>query len=172
MSRDVSLLKSGFRGKYLELLARVKDMGHELRPCYTLRDPFEQAILWRRSRSTEQITKAINALNENGAVWLAQVLESVGPQYGNEATQALPGQSWHQWGLAADSFLLVNKEAVWDDEAPGYQVYAAEAKKLELDAGYYWNYKDTCHVQDHTGRVLDEYSWKQIDDAMKQSFGM
>lgn len=155
------------------LLARCEKRGHILRPFFTVRDVYEQAKLWRQSRPWPQIEAAINDLTREGTVWLAGVLESVGPQSGKWATNALPGQSWHQHGKAVDCFVL-NQEtntAIWDSKHEGYRLYAKEAVTLGLDAGYYWQRRDAVHVQKAAGRVMDRYSWAELDKLMQERFG-
>lgn len=106
------------------------------------------------------------------APFLAEVLKSIGPQYGRWATNALPGQSWHQHGLAVDCFLLDgNGHAVWDAGNEGYRIYAEEAVKLGLVAGYFWKpRRDAVHVQKPKGKVLDQFTWQQLDVLMQEKF--
>jgi hypothetical protein len=84
-----------------------------MRPYDTLRSPFEQAKLWRQSRSTQQINAQIAEFTNAGADFLAHCLKSVGPQSGKPVTYAPPGLSWRQWGKSMDAFWLVNGDAVW-----------------------------------------------------------
>jgi peptidoglycan LD-endopeptidase CwlK len=76
---------------------------------------------------------------------------------GGIVTKARGGQSYHNFGVAADAAL--DKDATraglqpdWNFEA--YQVWAEEAKKLGLDAGYYWKgFPDAPHVQLNFAKV-------------------
>lgn len=161
-----------------DLLAKCTARGIEMRPSQTLRDPFEQAKLWRQSRTRSQILTQIDSFRANGADFLAFCLESVGPQSGDPVTNALPGLSWHQWGEAMDCFWVVDGVAEWSTRRlvngqNGYQVYAAEAKRLGLTAGgYFTSIKDWPHVQlGAAASPRGRFSITEIDAKMKRRFG-
>lgn len=148
-------------------------------PSQSVRTPEQQARYWRQSRSVVEINQAIAMLRSSGAAYLAEVLESVGPQHGDEVTKVLPGNSWHQWGEAVDCFWEVNGAAVWSTTKKvnglnGYQVYAQEAKALGLTAGLLWpRFKDAPHVQlraDDNPRSSG-MAWADIDETMRSRFG-
>jgi hypothetical protein len=77
-----------------------------------------------------------------------------------------------------DCFWAVDGEAEWSTtkkihSVNGYQIYAAEAKDMGLDAGGHWrSLKDWPHVQlqpvSNPGKV---FSLLQIDEAMQTRFG-
>jgi hypothetical protein len=125
-----------------------------------------------------QINAAIAMLRQNGASYLADVLDSVGAQNGDEVTKVLPGNSWHQWGEAVDCFWEVNGEAEWStvkkvNGVNGYQVYAQEATKLQLTAGLLWpRFKDAPHVQyrKDDNPISSGMKWPEIDQTMKERF--
>ena len=173
MARDVSLLWDPFEAKVWALLARCEALGHPMRPYFTRRDPWEQARLWRQSRTRARITRAADMLTRAHAPWLAQVLWAVGPQSGAWATNALPGQSWHQHSRAVDCAALVDLDGdgdldfQWDADAEAYRVYAEEARALGLTAGYDWRSRDAVHVQWDGGKVLDAYDWRELDTIMR-----
>lgn len=56
-----------FRSKVDALLAQLKAEGIEMRPYFGLRTPEQQAILWRQSRSIEEVAKGIQKLKDGGA---------------------------------------------------------------------------------------------------------
>ena len=177
-SRDVKDLVPELRTKALTLLQNCQNRGIEMRYYQTLRDPFEQARLWRQSRSNEEISQKINEFRGVGADFLAFCLESVGPQFGRPVTNALPGFSWHQWGEAVDAFWVVNGAAEWSTTKKvnglnGYHVYAEEAQLLGLTAGGLWpKFKDWVHVQLRAANSpLDSQTIKQISDVMQERFG-
>jgi len=171
MSRDIQLLVPEFRDKAEELIRLTGDKGFEMRPFYTERDIFDQAKLWRQSRSTVEVRKAADRLDHEGATYLAKVLINVGPQHGRWATNALPGQSWHNWGEAIDCFVQGDEQrAIWSSKHPGYQAYAETAKELGLVAGHFWQRKDSVHVQYRQSGVRAERTWTEIDEAMKERF--
>ena len=103
-------------------------------------------------------------LRRNGADYLADILEMVGPQHGLWATNALPGQSWHQHGLAVDCYWEVDSRAEWSGTAEGYQVYSKLAEEMGLVSLYP---KDSVHVQGESGSVLQKLgSWDAINEIM------
>jgi len=174
MAADLLDLVVEFRSKVELTLADCKDTGHELRPFFTFRDPWTQARLWRQSRTFDQIIKARDRLAAAGAPYLSRVLMDAGPSSGKWATNALPGQSFHQFGEAVDCFVVgPNGEAIWDDRHPGYKFYAERAQFHGLTAGYFWGSSpDAVHIQFRpASSPLHILSWPQIDKAMKERFG-
>jgi hypothetical protein len=178
MDADLGALCPDFRLKVEELLRACKGLGIIMRPFCTVRDPFEQARLWRQSRTGEEISLKIKHLEKSGAGFLAHCLDSVGPQHGRLATNALPGLSWHQWGEAMDCFWVVDGMAVWSVQKKigglnGYYVYADEARKMGLTAGGNWKrFKDRPHVQlsQHASplRIMD---LSEVNSVMEKRFG-
>ena len=177
MPADMNDLIPEFRQKAEALLEKCAQRGIEMRPYCTLRSPFEQAKLWRQSRTGEEVQTKIAELKAAGADFLVFCFEHVGPQNGRHVTNALPGFSWHQWGEAMDSFWVVEGKAEWStrktiDDVNGYKVYAEEAVNLSLEAGGNWSsLKDWTHIQlrpeSNPGSV---FTLMQINDAMKQRF--
>lgn len=152
MAANLDLLNSQLKTKVITLVARCHQRGFEMRPNNGLRDPFEQAKLWRQSRSIEEITNKINELKAQSTIFLAEYLSLVGPQHG-ERNQRTPRFSWHQWGEALDCFWLLDGKSEWStkklvDGQNAYHVYADEAESLGLTAGGHWKkFKDWPHVQ-------------------------
>lgn len=69
---------------------------------------------------------------------------------GNVVTNAKPGSSAHNYAIAVD--LCFDKDKTREGLQPDwslekYQILAEEAKKLGLDSGFYWKFKDAPHVQ-------------------------
>ena len=172
MSRDLNLLEPAFKEKINFVLGRCNtgNENYQLKPFFTLRTPEEQARLWRQSRASAQIRDAVSMLKRQGAHYLADCMVRVGPQYGRWATNALPGQSWHQWGLAIDCFILQAGKAVWNGTHEGYQLYATTAESYGLHAGKFWRRSDTYHVQFNAERVTNRYGWLDIDQHMQERF--
>lgn len=169
-SRDISTLSEEFRVKVASLLENCSKRGVEMRPFYTRRGPKVQAVLWRRSRSALEIASAIKNLKKSAPV-IAAILEEVGPQYGRWATNALPGQSWHQWGEAVDCFVLNTMgQAVWSAQHVGYSIYAEEAEKLGLVAGHHWKLRDSVHVQLQNRGVREFWTWVQIEALVRDYY--
>ena len=178
MSRELSLLVPAFRSKVNELLAACLSNGVTMVPYQTLRDPWTQARYWRQSRSFPEIRAKMEELRSKGAPFLADVIESVGPQDGRPITNAIPGLSWHQWGEAVDCFWEVAGGAEWSatrriNGVNGYQIYAGEAVALGLDVGGHWSsLKDWPHVQLQKGKSpLAYHSLPEIDTIMRDRFG-
>lgn len=178
MAADLNQLVPEFRPLVVRLLDACEAQGLPMRPFFTLRSPFEQAKLWRQSRSREQINAQIAKFKTQGATFLAHCIESVGPQNGPPVTNALPGFSWHQWGEAVDCFWLVDSKAEWSaqkllDGRNGYRFCAAEAKSLGLTPGGLWpKLKDWPHVQLRVdSSPLKAYGLTGIDEEMEKLFG-
>ncbi|MVM40301.1 hypothetical protein GO730_26055 [Spirosoma sp. HMF3257] len=149
-----------------------------MRPNEGLRDPFQQARLWRQSRSIETITQQIALLTSKNAPFLAHCIESVGPQHGDHVTNAMLGLSWHQFAEALDCVWIINKQMEWSlsrqvNGLNGYMVYASEAKKLGLTAGFFCTgFQDAPHVQfRRNSSPLSVFSYAEIDQEMHRRFG-
>jgi len=179
MPVDLNLLVPEFKQKVETLLANCKQQGVDFIPSEGLRDPFIQARYWRQSNTAAVVAAEIQRLKTAGANFLAYCIESVGPQPNNGwLTNAIPGYSWHQWGEAVDCLWYVNGKEIGNagtviDGKNGYEIYATEAKKLNLEAGYFWPvHPDSDHVQLRAaGSPSILYSLTQIDTIMKQRFG-
>ncbi|MGV3633082.1 MAG: glycoside hydrolase family 75 protein [Pseudorhodoplanes sp.] len=179
MAARLNDLVPDFREKVATLLRRCAARGIRMVPSEGVRTPAQQAIYWRQSRSRTEIDAAIDMLRREGAQYIASVLESVGPQHGDEVTKVLPGNSWHQWGEAVDCFWEVDGRAEWSTSRKinglnGYRVYADEARSLGLEAGLFWQrFKDAPHVQKRStaNPRTSGLSWADIDRTMKERFG-
>lgn len=182
MSRDLSLLEPEFRGDVEGVLGECEGLGVTMRPFFTLRDPFEQARLWRQSRPIMQIMAKVAELEAAGAEFLAHVLVVVGPQFGRHVTNAIPGLSWHQWGEAVDCFWLVDGEAEWSTrkkrpiadgrEVNGYRLYGELAVEAGLTSGGFWtSLKDWPHLQKRSKGVRTFFDLPAISAEMEARFG-
>jgi peptidoglycan L-alanyl-D-glutamate endopeptidase CwlK len=178
VAANLDLLIPEFKSKVLQLLDRCRALGCEMRPYVTVRDPYEQARLWRQSRSTEEINEKVGEFEAAGADFLAECIRSVGPQHGDPVTNAPPGFSWHQWGEAVDCFWFLDGKAEWSAKRlvngkNGYHVYANEAEALGFTAGGLWTgLKDWPHAQLRSaGSPLGAMTLAEMDAAMKQRFG-
>jgi hypothetical protein len=177
MSLNLKDLKDDFRVKVNDLLKHCSNRGISMQPYYTLRTPFEQARLWRKSRTNAEVVQMISQLREKGADFLAHCLESVGPQTtGKWETDSPPGFSWHQWGEAVDCVWIINQKTEWSttklvNNVNGYEVYANEAAKIGLTS-LGASIGDWVHVQlrKETGpqKLL---TLEQINQSMEKQFG-
>ncbi|KAF1712516.1 peptidase M15 [Pseudoxanthomonas kalamensis DSM 18571] len=78
---------------------------------------------------------------------------------GADVTRARGGQSWHQYGLAADSAFLREGKLVISERDPwamrGYQLYGQVAKQAGLTWGGDWrSIKDLMHVEQRRPGVM------------------
>lgn len=175
MATDVSYLVPELRVKALQLIANCKARGVEMRPFFTLRSPWDQARIWRSTRSKEEIAATVAELRAKGANFIADMIVKVGPQRSppgvlGHLTKSLPMQSWHQHGEAIDCFALVNGKAEWRNSAKEYKVYANEAKALGLTAGYFWPTVDAVHVQLRSASIMSVFTWAQLDKLAQERF--
>ena len=181
MSRDLNLLQPAFREKTETMITECRDLGIVMTPYFTIRTPEQQARLWRQSRTSNEIGKMVRWLRQNGAPYLANVIEDVGPQFGPKVTNAIPGLSWHQWGEAVDCFWNVDNTAEWSVRRKirlldgrtenGYRIYAEIAVKNGLTAGGLWSsFKDWPHIQFRNRRLSSFYTIAEIDQHMQDSF--
>lgn len=179
MPADTSLLTQPFQATYLRLLHDCRQNGTPMVAFFTVRHPLKQARMWRQSRSRYEVEMGIRWLRGAGALWLADVLDAVGPQFGRWATNAAPGNSWHQWAKASDAYAEVDGCISWDTRpgAPGgpgdayYRFYAERAIELGLrPLGP--TLGDWVHVQEpQENAPADVMPWPKIDAEMRRLFG-
>lgn len=174
MSRSLDQLQPEFRETLERAIAAAKIIDVHMVPYETVRDVWHQAKLWRQSRSSQKIAEMVNFLNVQGAEFLADVIEEVGPQVGPWATNAIPGLSWHQYGLAADLYWDKNGDepggAEWLDIA-GYEYFARICKTFNLTSGYFWQSRDAVHIQLPKEPSPDHMTIEEISMAMEDRYG-
>jgi peptidoglycan LD-endopeptidase CwlK len=67
---------------------------------------------------------------------------------GRRVTNAKPGQSAHNYGLAMDVVPLRMGKAIWDAKAPEWQVYGEECVKAGVEwSGHWKSFKELPHCQ-------------------------
>ena len=158
---DLSKLDPLFSKKLVSLTQLMADKGYDINPYYGLRTLDAQAKLWRQSRSTNIVNDKILELRGQKCDFLADILKNVGPQpSGPWATNALPGQSYHMFGLAADCLIKPGTDV-------DYKVYADTAVSLGLTAGYYFKSVDMGHVQLGSSNIPFNYTLKQLNDYFR-----
>ncbi len=111
-SRDHLLLEPKFLEKLQQLIARCEAERIQLKIGTGIRGPGAQGWMWCRSRSAfevEQKCRIIKVSAPTMASFLRQEFAALGPPM----TESLPGQSWHQWGEAADVYAAVGDAAAW-----------------------------------------------------------
>lgn len=168
MSRNIADLTDEFRPLVEEVLSKLSQGGIELTPFYTLRDPWEQAKLWRQSRTKQEVLQKIDEFHKGDAHFLAECIISVGPQSGRWATNCPPGFSWHQWGEAIDCFLKINNQAEWNGNHPYYVKYHMEARSVGLYPISLNN--DVYHIQFRNVSLNKLKSLNEINQEMKHKF--
>lgn len=156
-------LQPEFRKKVEQLIINCSEKKIIIRPYTTRRSIWLQAQLWRQSRSIVKIEKEITRLKNSNANFLAYVIRNVGPHDGLLRTMAIPGLSWHQYGLAVDCYCERNGQAVFDREYIGYKIYREEGLKLGLFLGPEW---DWCHLQAEEGSPEDHWDIEEINMMM------
>jgi len=80
---------------------------------------------------------------------------------GPTVTNAKGGQSYHNYGLAAD-FCLLNAKNAFPDPHPVWEVIAEEAEKLQLAAGFRWQHQDKPHVE------VPGLNWRECLDIYRK----
>lgn len=151
MNTKLIYLNDDFRLRVRETLRVCQQDSLPVLVYCTLRTCSEQARLYRRTRTLQEINRKIQSLRDRGFPFLADSLEAVGPQagpLGEHVTKAGPGESWHQYGLAADCVPLRDGKPTWRDEDPEWKVFGASAKI----AGLYWagdwqSFRESPHIQ-------------------------
>lgn len=118
-SRDLNDLQPAFRAKAYQFQMRCEEAGFPVLIYCTLRTLHEQAILYRQSRPLGRIRIKADELRDTyNRPDLAEILMSVGPQNGPHVTNAAPGQSLHQYGLAFDGVPMSGGKPVWQHNKP------------------------------------------------------
>ena len=114
----------------------------------TMRNAAAQAMIYRQGRSLRAI-KAKAAYLRKINPRLGDLLMEVGPQYGaNIVTNAGPGQSLHNYGLALDAVPLRGGKPVWDEDDPLWAMYGAAVKTAKLDwSGNWRRFTEKPHCQ-------------------------
>jgi peptidoglycan L-alanyl-D-glutamate endopeptidase CwlK len=124
--------------------------GAELLIYCTLRTPEQQAILFRKGRTLKQIRRRAEQLQRLGRPDLSGILLAAPQQMSRKrVTNAGPGQSAHQYGIAFDAVPLdEGGKAIWRLADPLYQLYGQISTDLGLDwAGNWKRFKEGPHSQ-------------------------
>lgn len=174
-SRDVGTLTSAMGAKVADLLAACAKKNLKVVPYSCRRGPATQARLWCRSRTLEEVSVRRQLMFGAGAPTLASLLKDEWASLGRWSTNALPGQSWHQWGEACDCYIDVGGKAIWVSSQYDL-VYGAIAKALGLTSGALWlKNKDPGHVQLRSGTPNSMgagLSWAEIEQEMLSQYNL
>lgn len=180
MAVDLTVLDARLYPKVGEIQAAGMSRGFDFRPTCARRDPWQQARLWRGPKTRTEVEAAIKNLRAKSCPFLADCLESVGPQNGPAVTRALPGLSWHQWDLAVDFGWYIEGDYSGSSvkltpdtkgtPRNGYTVLAEVARSLGLTSGASW--ADYPHVQfPRDSSPQRQYTLIEVDARMKEKFG-
>jgi peptidoglycan LD-endopeptidase CwlK len=169
VSTDLNDLVPEFRAKVVAALKALADESLVFRPYFTLREPVTQARLWRQSRSKAVVDQQVADLRAQGCDFIAACFDKAGPADGPWATNALPGQSWHQYGEAVDCFLVdASGNPVW--ESPKYARFGQVGDQNNMWWGGHFG--DNDHWQNRRIEPPEVFgSIKQINDALAQRWG-
>lgn len=134
----------------------------------TLRTYQEQSILYRQGRSFAKIKEKARKLEELYArPDLADILIGVGPQHGIKIrTNAGPGQSMHNYGLAWDGCPIWQGKLIYDDESDRvpdqievdlWGKYGECAMRAGLNwAGHWLTFREKPHCQ------IPDMNWRDL----------
>ena len=82
---------------------------------------------------------------------------------GKIVSNARPGRSWHNYGMAVDIVLLVGGGALWDiktdfdgDGRPDWMEAVQVFKEYGWEAGIDWKFSDPPHFQKTLGNTIDQ----------------
>jgi len=168
-----------FAFKVTLLLRSCESKGVDFLLTEGLRDPYKQANLWKNGRSDIDIAEKIEFLRIQNASFIANCLLKIDDltSINDTSTNALPGESWHQFGLAVDCAWLIGDKLCWDNKflfngINGYEILANEAERLNICSGHSWTtLKDSCHLQANFATPSQMFSWKEINNTMEKRFG-
>jgi peptidoglycan L-alanyl-D-glutamate endopeptidase CwlK len=167
-SRKISDLKLEFAKKIYQLEDNCAKRGINILFYCTYRSAEEQAKLFRRGRSYEEIKEKKQYFINMNIPEISEIIESVGPQRGEIITNAAPFESWHQYGEAVDGVPLEAGKVMWND-IEKYNIYGEEAIKLNLTwAGNWISFKEYPHIQFRSNsNPFDVFSIHQIKELIK-----
>ncbi len=148
-----------FRRSLVAMREAADNEGFECLIYCLYRSPVEQAKFYRRGRPYSTILRKANSLRKTwGREDLGDILINVGPQYGRRVTNAAPGQSMHQYWLAADGVPTLGQggRLVWDDPDL-WKTYGDIAVRCGLEwSGNWKRFREKPHIQ------TPAVSWKDM----------
>lgn len=167
-------LNPDFGVQVQSVLNALLEEGVVMRPYSGMRSPLEQALLWAQSRTPLECELMARRLEEERAPFIAQVLRRALfiCMPGRWATNNLPGQSWHSFGMAIDCHVVSEDgRAVWGPKHQAYARYADIAREHGLFPGYDLARQDVVHVQAIAGSVRSVHGpWAVVDQKLQLLF--
>lgn len=161
-SRSLDDLRPETQVRVARMISTAADLGLTVLVYCTLRPFHEQARLYRQGRALARIEAKARELAERwGRPDLADVLMGVGPQRGPKRTNAAPGESLHNYGLAADAVPLVDGKPVWDAVRPENRGIWMRFGRAAQEAGLVWagtwrHFREFPHVQE------PDVDWREL----------
>ncbi len=149
-SRNLEDLEPEVADAAHRVLEVCTEVGIDLLIYCTLRSPAEQARLYRQSRSIETIMKKVRSLRARGFDYLAEILLEVGPQSGPHVTNAGPGESFHNYGLAFDAVPMIGGKPAWNylNAREQWDAYGECVRQVGLEwAGDWVSFREYPHAQ-------------------------
>lgn len=150
--RDLNELHPAFRARVDLWLADVHAAGHEILVVETRRTMAVAEAYYAQSREPNGEVDALRA-----KAGLPPLVFQKAPY--PKITDAMPGMSWHIYGLALDFVPMVNGKCMWDfnTNLVAYQTIVDLAKKREMGWGGDWrSFKDFSHIEYHPNlRITD-----------------
>lgn len=163
MTLNFDLLNPRFSPLLKRLIINMEALGHTVNPYYGIRTLTEQAKIWRRSRTTAEVSSLMAELKAGHANYAASVLKGVGPQpMGPWGTNTYM-YSYHLIGLAADVFVDGDTAG-----GPVYDVLATEALKLGLTPGRNFSHADSGHIQLGALELTKTYTLMEMDEILRK----
>jgi peptidoglycan LD-endopeptidase CwlK len=151
---DLSLLMPEFSDKLKDFVLEAQYAGHNIDVFSALRTMDEQTALYALGRTVKNPD------------WV-----NTGKPMGNIVTNAKAGQSWHNWGVAADiAFRDSNGHWTWNIQDAQYMAVAQIAKQHGLEWGGDFNsIKDLPHFQFTAGiSILEAQKLGKIVDVWNE----
>lgn len=165
-----------FSEKCQHILKALQDVHVLMVPYFGHRTLEEQAKLWRQGRSTEYIKGTIARLKRQGAPFLAYKIECAGPQPQPKiVTNALPGFSWHNWGMALDCYATIDNNAKkpnWDGKHADYKLLEDIAAQMGITSGRKFSFTDSGHLQLHAYEVSNRKSLREVNSYFELKDGI
>jgi peptidoglycan L-alanyl-D-glutamate endopeptidase CwlK len=97
-----------------------------------------------KARGVTLLVTCTRRSNKEQAELYARGRTTAGPR----VTNAKPGSSAHNYGLAMDVVPLRAGKAIWDAKAPEWQVYGEEVRRVGLEwAGDWTRFREFPHCQ-------------------------
>jgi peptidoglycan L-alanyl-D-glutamate endopeptidase CwlK len=180
VASEISLLVPDFRKQLIRSLTKAREQKLIIEVLSTVVSPLEQASLWKQGRSRTDGELKVLALENAGALYLADCMRHAQPQGTNVVTDILPGMSWHQWGEAASIVWVDGTNRLnWSSHFQrggfnGYQTFASILNEYSIVSG--GEFEDTNEAWRevqlrHDRYPSDLYDIVQIDAEMRKRFG-